>query len=308
VSEQNHLAPWQERLTLGPGDVLDISLYGTPDSARPGVAIGPDGRINYLQARDIMASDLTVDELRAALEQALAKYHLAPKVVINPMAYNSKKYYILGNVMRKGGYLLDRPTTVIEAIAKSGGFVTALQSQNAAVLVDLERSFLVRKNEDGSFGKVPVNFESLFQRGDLTQNVPLAPGDYLFFPEQGRQEIYVVGEVRSQGIYPFTKDLTALGAVVAKGGFTEHAWKSKILIIRGSLSNPQTIVIDGGDILKAKGKDFQLQNQDIVYVHRKPWAKAQEILEYGVTSFFRAAVIGYTGINVGPFIKNPIIK
>jgi protein involved in polysaccharide export with SLBB domain len=308
VSEGAQLAPWQERLTLGPGDVLDISLYGVADSARPGVVIGPDGRMNYLQARDVVASDLTVDELRTALELALAKYHLAPKVVINPMAYNSKKYYILGNVMRKGGYLLDRPTTIIEAIAKSGGFVSVLQNQNVAMLVDLERSFLVRKKDDGSFGKVPVNFEGLFQRGDLTQNVPLTPGDYLFFPEAGRQEVYVVGEVRTQGLFPFSKDLTALGVVAARGGFTERAWKSKILVIRGSLNNPQTFVIDGGDILKAKGKDFQLQNRDIVYVHRKPWAKAQEILEYGITSFFRAAVIGYTGRNVGPFITSPIIK
>lgn len=308
VTEQSKLAPWQERLTLGPGDVLDISLYGVPDSAKPGLIIGPDGRINYLQARDILASDLTVDELRAAFEKALEKYHLAPKVVINPVSYNSKRYYILGNVMKKGGYLLDRPTTVIEAIAKSGGFVTAIQNQNVATLVDLERSFLVRKQPDGSFGKLPVNFEALFQRGDLTQNVPLAPGDYLFFPETGRQEIYVLGEVRAPGLFPYSKDLTALGAVAAKGGFTERAWKSKILVIRGSLNNPQTFVVDGGGVLKAKGRDFQLQNRDIVYVHRKPWAKAQEILEYGVQSFFRAAIIGYTGRNVGPFITEPIIK
>jgi protein involved in polysaccharide export with SLBB domain len=64
VSSPDQLAPWQQRLTFGPSDVLSISIYEQPDSAKPNVVIGPDGRLNYLQARDVLASGLTVDEHR----------------------------------------------------------------------------------------------------------------------------------------------------------------------------------------------------------------------------------------------------
>src|SRR5205085_8394911 len=64
VSSPAQLADWQKRLTLGAGDVLNISLYEQPDSDRKGLIIGPDGRLNYLQARDVVAAGLTVDELR----------------------------------------------------------------------------------------------------------------------------------------------------------------------------------------------------------------------------------------------------
>ena len=47
---------WQQRLTLGPGDTLNLQLFDVPDSVRTEVPIGPDGRISFLQARDIMAA------------------------------------------------------------------------------------------------------------------------------------------------------------------------------------------------------------------------------------------------------------
>src|SRR4051812_44763018 len=68
ISSPTELADWQKRLTLGPGDLLNLSLYEQPETARSGVTVGPDGRINYLQARDILATGLTVDELREKLE------------------------------------------------------------------------------------------------------------------------------------------------------------------------------------------------------------------------------------------------
>ena len=120
ISSPTDLADWQKRLTLGPGDVLNLSLYEQPESLRAGVTVGPDGRINYLQARDILATGLTVDELREKLEGALLKFYRPPlRVVAQPIAYNSKKFYVLGNVTTKGVFALDRPTTLLEALARA---------------------------------------------------------------------------------------------------------------------------------------------------------------------------------------------
>ena len=38
-------AAWQEHFTLGPGDVLNLSLFEAPETARTDVPIGPDGKI-----------------------------------------------------------------------------------------------------------------------------------------------------------------------------------------------------------------------------------------------------------------------
>ena len=105
------LAPWQEKLTLGPGDIIDIGLYGQADSMRQGVTIGPDGRFSFLQAVDVTATGLTVDELRSKVEAVLMKFHLAPRVVITPAAFRSKKYYVLGNVVGRGAFPLDHPVS-----------------------------------------------------------------------------------------------------------------------------------------------------------------------------------------------------
>jgi len=307
VSSPDRLADWQKRFTLGPGDLLDVSLYEQPDSLRIGLSIGPDGRLSYMQARDVMATGLTVDELRAKLEEVLAKFHLSPRVVILPTAYNSKRYYVLGNVVQKGVFLLDRPLSIIEAIARAKGFSTLVQARNTFLLSDLSRSFLIRKEADGSFKRVDVNFEALFLRGDLSQNQALAPDDYLYFPPLDLPEVYVLGEVRTPGPLTFTPEMTALRTIVARGGFTEKAYRQKVLVIRGSLTQPKTFVVNAPAVLRAQAPDFQLEARDIIYVSRKPWSKAEELLEGAMSDFIRAMVITWTGHNVGPIISEPFV-
>ena len=45
-----------------------------------------------------MAAGLTVDELRARLDEALSKYYQNPRTIITPVALHSKKYIVLGAV------------------------------------------------------------------------------------------------------------------------------------------------------------------------------------------------------------------
>jgi protein involved in polysaccharide export with SLBB domain len=153
-----------------------------------------------------------------------------------------------------------------------------------------------------------VNFEKLFLQGDLTQNVALAPDDYLYFPPMDVPEVYVLGEVLRPGVTSFTPGMSAMKAVSSAGGFTPKAWRQKVLIVRGSLTAPKTFVLDAGDVLAARTTDFKLEARDIIYVYRKPWARAEELLEIAITDFLDAAIITYTGQHVGPFITSPIIK
>lgn len=297
------LAPWQERLTLGPGDVIDVSLYGQPETSRPGLMITPDGRLNYLQARDFPAAGLTVDELRTKLEEALAKFHLAPRVVIVPTLYRSKKYFMLGNVVAPGAFVLDRPLTIVEAVARAKGFVSGGGARANIGLADLQRAFLVRRQGDGQFAYEPVDFEKLFMRGELSENRELAPEDYLYFPPVAIPEVYVLGEVTGTGPVNYSKELTVLGAIASKGGFTDASFRQKVLVVRGSLQNPETFVIDAAKPLRAASPDFLLQPRDIIYVSRKPWAKAEEILKSASSDFLRAMVVTWTGREIHPLLR-----
>ncbi len=240
-------AAWQERLTLGPGDVINVALFDLPDSGRTDMPIGPDGRINYLQARDVMAAGLTIDELRAKLDAVLSKFYQNPRTIITPVAFRSKKYFVLGAVVNKGVYTFDRPLTVIEALALAGGMETGLYGRDTVDLADLAHSFLVR---DGQ--RVPVDFERLFQRGDLSQNVPLEPDDFLYFALASANEIYVLGQVTAPGVAAFLPRTSAMSVIAARGGFTPEAFRSRVLVVRGSLTHPQTFVVDTAAILSAK--------------------------------------------------------
>lgn len=288
-------AKWQERLTLGPGDVLNLALFDAPDSARQDVAIGPDGRLSFLQTQDVVATGLTIDELRAVLDKELAKYYRNPRTIITPSAIRSKRFYVLGAVTQKGVFLLDRPMTVIEAIARAGGLATGMFERNTVETADLTHSFLVRQGK-----RLPVDFEKLFQQGDLTQNIALEPEDYLYFPSSSLSEIYVLGEVLAPGTVGFKPNASVIAAITDRGGFTEKAYKQRVLVVRGSLNKPETFVISASDMLAGKTANFKLQPKDIVYVAAKPWAKAEELLDGATASFVQAAVVTATGIHVSP--------
>jgi protein involved in polysaccharide export with SLBB domain len=293
---------WQQHLTLGPGDTLNLMLFGETASARVEVPIGPDGRISFLQAHDIPAEGLTIDELRAKLDEALAPYNSSARTIITPAAYHSKKFFVLGAVVTKGVFTLERPLTVIEALARAGGLETTVDNDRTYELADLSRSFMVRDNQ-----RVPVDFERLFQKGDLSQNLPVEPNDYIYVASSDLSEIYVLGEVLAPGTVRFLPRTTVISAIATRGGFNDYAYKQRVLVVRGSLNHPQTFVVNTSSILGGKELDFKLQPKDIVYVHMRPWAKAEDLLHSATVAFLQGMIVQWTSMNVGPLITQPVL-
>jgi protein involved in polysaccharide export with SLBB domain/capsular polysaccharide biosynthesis protein len=294
VTSPAQRADWQRKLTLGPGDVLTLGLYGEPDLTLKEVPVGPDGRISYLEATDIMAAGLTVDELRDRMNQELGKFRREPQVIVVPVSYSSKKYFVLGKVAKRGVFTLERPTTLLEAVAEAHGVETGMSSDRRLIeLADLSHAFVARNGH-----KLSVDFERLFNQGDLTQNIALEPNDYIYFPAAELKEVYVLGAVDRPGPYNYTTTAGSLGAVAACGGFTDDAWKHKLLVVRGSLEHPQTFVVDAASVLSGKSTDVKLEPHDIIYVSKKPWWRAEELLDEAATAYVTAAVVTWTGLHV----------
>ena len=290
-------AAWQEHLTLGPGDVLSFHLYGSPELTRDNVPIGPDGRVSYLEAENLVATGLTVDELRDSINAELGRFRRAPQAYVVPVSFGSKRYYLMGTVVQKGVFPLDRPTTVIEAVARARGFETGISHGDTIEAADFSHSFLSRGGQ-----RVPVDFERLFMHGDLSQNVALEPDDYLYFPARSSGQIYVLGEVGSPGPVAFDPEVSALSAIASRGGFTQTAWKAHVLVIRGSLDRPKTFTVDITGALTGSSPNLALEPGDLVYVSNRPWILGEELLDQAASAFVESAVVTWTGINVGPRI------
>jgi hypothetical protein len=59
-------------------------------------------------------------------------------------------------------------------------------------------------------------------------------------------------------VLAFTPQPTAIRAIAGRGGFSDKAFKSRVLVVRGSFNSPQTFVVDTAAILSGKTPDFRL--------------------------------------------------
>lgn len=296
------LAKWQERLTLGPEDRINIEIYKRGGTQRAEVEVGPDGTISYLHAVSVKAAGLTIDELRTLLTKRMREQYRNVEVIVTPSQFRSNRFYILGKVAEKGSYMLDRPLTVLEAVAQAKGLQVGVLNQNTVELADLNRSFLMRNGR-----KQDVNFYKLFMQGDLSQNILIEPDDYLYIASSIANEFFVLGAIKNPGKVGFTAEATVISSVIKRGGFSDSAYLKRILVVRGSMNSPETFVVDAESILAGKGLDFRVQPKDIVYVAEKPWQRVSDLLNMATTAFIQAAVTSWTGQNVGPLIKNPLL-
>lgn len=290
---------WQTRYTLGAGDTLNFSIYNRPDLSRENVQIAPDGTVSYLQAVAVRAEGLTLDQLRHRLEDALAEYQDA-KVIISPVEIASKDFAIIGRVRKPGSYTLDRPTSILEAIARAEGMQVGTVRGSAFELADLERSFVARKGK-----KLNVDLARLYFEGDFSQNAFLEPDDYIYVASALENEIYVLGEVNNPGRRKMPAKLTLAQAIGEAGGFGEYAFRKKVLLIRGSIHSPETQIIDMRDILRGGALDVKLENRDIIFVNKRPFELIERALDDAIVTFVQTVTAEAMNQNYTPvFLGN----
>ena len=291
-------ASWRKRYELGPGDVINFSLFGRPELSRPGFRVAPDGTVSYLQAQNIKVTGLTLDEARLAIEKGLSSHFRSPRVIITPQEVGSKRFTILGKVINKGVVTLERPITLVEAIANAGGLETGLFEQNTVELADLDRSFISRRGQ-----RLAVDFRRLLSEGEMRLNIEIEPNDFIFIASNISNDYYVLGAVASPGAQGLTPDATVVAAITRRGGFTERAWSNRVLVVRGSFTKPKTFVVDVKEVLAGKQKDFKLEPKDVVYVADRPWTEGEYILKTALDAFVSSAASSWVSVNI---IPNPV--
>lgn len=156
---------------LGVGDEVELTVYRHDDLNKK-VRIPPDGVNTFPLIGEIPTKGMSIHQLRKKIKDSLSVYLVDPQISLEVSSFKGQKIFILGEVNNPGVYQIDTPTTIIEAIAKAGGY-TLDGKYNSVILIrgGPEKPELKR-----------LDLKKTFATGDLSQNVFLKNGDVVYVP------------------------------------------------------------------------------------------------------------------------------
>ncbi|WP_442511959.1 polysaccharide biosynthesis/export family protein [Novipirellula sp. SH528] len=137
--------------------------------------VGPDGTVTLGQYGSVRLAGLTLDDARFAIADHLAADFVNPKVSVSVYAYNSKAIYVVTQGGGLGDELVRLPYTGNETV------MDALSQINGLSYVSSSRMWVARPNRQmGNNVMLPVDWDGITQRADVTTNYQLLPGDRVF--------------------------------------------------------------------------------------------------------------------------------
>jgi polysaccharide export outer membrane protein len=260
---------------IGPRDVITLTIYaGGQQQQVTHLTVSSQGMINVPFIGPVRAVGLTIPQLEKLVADPLAAdFFVDPEINIVIKEYHSLQYYISGAVGAPGLYEMTSEATLMELIAKAGG-ASANRGNIAYILhpstIHVESE---RKNHSLFSDKDPVkiNLNKLLDKGDMSQNIVLQPGDVVYIPLQAsldiaESKIYVEGEVKSPGVYDYQEGLTALNACIMAGGFSKFAAPNRTRIIRQNGEEQIIIKINLNDVKKGKIPDAEIKSGDRIHI------------------------------------------
>lgn len=279
------LRPSNNDYRVGPGDILELEIAELKAS-RTKTTVLPDGMLFFDVAEGVHAAGKTLTEISESLGKQLAAYYTSPVVSVNLFQAESQRFWVLGQVKTPGAYPMAGPTTLLEALSKAGGLFSGEISGETQEVADLDRAILVRKG-----APLPVDFRSMVEYGDMSQNVYLKGGDYIYMPSVQTRAVYVLGAVRKPGPLYFKDDITAISALAQAGGADPTAVVTKAIVIRGSLSHPRVAVCNLHGIQRGYDRDFELRAGDILWVPKSNWTYVSRYLEAVIVTAAQAVAV-----------------
>jgi polysaccharide biosynthesis/export protein len=186
---------------INTNDVLQISvLYQTELNAT--TRVDPDGTIDLPYAGRIQAGGLTTGSLAAKIAGILKDKGLvkAPQVTVELSTFGMQ-VSVLGAVGLPGNLVLDRPSTIMQILARAGGI---REEAGAAIIVVHTRGGIRR-----------IDAKALFE-GRSNTNLVLNNNDTIYV-EQGAV-YYLYGYVNKPGQFPLNREKMTVRQAIAEGG------------------------------------------------------------------------------------------
>ena len=197
-------------LVIGPGDEVEITVYGAPDLSEH-TRVSADGNISMPLIDYVRIAGLSSSEAEAAIEAKLRENKVLndPQVSVYVKEYNSSGISVTGEVVKPGFYSALGPHRLFDVLQAAGGPTDKAANEAMISHRDQKDATTVHISKD------PAEM--------ATSNVELQPGDTVVVPKAGI--VYVLGEVTRPGGYVLnsTGGITVLQVVAAAGGPTHLA-------------------------------------------------------------------------------------
>lgn len=156
---------------LQEGDVLEISVWKEEGLSRE-ITVAPDGMLAFPLIGQIKAKGLPIAQLQVEMSNKLATYIPDPSVSIVLKSAGGSKFYVIGKVNRPGGFPLQGPINVLQALSLAGGLTTFAEYNEIKV---------IRRVGDETRA-VPFRYGDMEDGEKLDQNIALESGDVVVVP------------------------------------------------------------------------------------------------------------------------------
>ena len=175
VLESQNLEKKSTDYLIGPGDTLEIYVWQNPDISTT-VQVRPDGKISTPLVEDLVAIGKTPSNLARDIEVALKVYIRKPVVnviVSNFVGHLGEQIRVVGQAANPQALPYREGITLLDVLIEVGG-LTEFASGN--------RAKIVRKQGAESV-EMKVRLHDLLNKGKVSENVSMKPGDILIIPE-----------------------------------------------------------------------------------------------------------------------------
>ena len=308
---------------LGPGDQLFLRFEGL-DIFNNKYTINQNGEITLPEIDNVNIEGYTIKELESFLEKKYQNSIENPKIKVSISKYRPVTVFLGGAVNRTGIFTLEYkannanqfkvntfqglnkpfnfsnlngmvpnsqlPPKLIEAIQLGSGI-----SNNA----NLSEIQIVRKNSQSQGGgeiKTTINLIKILELGDISQNIDLRDGDYIYIPESKSStleqlqmvnksnftpdviKVFVNGNFANPGRITIPQGSSLYETIAASGG--RLSLSGKISFLRLQTNDTPQKKIFNYQPNSMKGSKFNpiLQENDIILIRKNSLGKATEII------------------------------
>lgn len=159
---------------IGPLDNVNIIVWRNPELSMA-VPVRPDGKVTAPLVDDLPAQGKTSTALARDIEKALAKYIRDPVVTVVVTTFvgpTSEQIRVIGEATKPQVLPYRKNLTVLDVMIAVGGLTPFADGNNATISRGVEGG--------KSYG---VRLADLVNRGDISANVEMRPGDILVIPQ-----------------------------------------------------------------------------------------------------------------------------
>ena len=265
--------PDQSAITIGPGDLIDLTVFDVPELVLK-VRVDSNGVVSLPLMGDLKLAGMTVRDAQRFIARELVERQMVkePQVSLFIEEFATQGITVYGEVNTPGIYPLMGPHQLYDAISAAGG-LTLKSGATVTILHATQREPEV----------ITLSNENPIEHADVT----IYPRDKIIVSKAG--VVYVLGEVNKPGAFLMEDNtsISVLKATALAGGTTKLASLKDSVILRKSPQGTVETKISLDKIYHGKASDLQLHAEDIVFV---PVSNVKSYGAMGLQGAIQAAV------------------